>query len=192
MSDKKGYFVHEKAMCESEVGEGTRIWAYAHVMKNATVGKNCNIGEHSFVESGAIVGDNCTIKNGVAIWDGVKLESDVFVGPYATFTNDMVPRTKSISSEFHLVSTTIKRGSSIGANATIICGTVLGQFCMIGAGSVVTKDVPDFALVYGNPAKVCGWVSMEGERLDFSKGDEVSDSKGRRYLFKDNKISLLN
>jgi acetyltransferase-like isoleucine patch superfamily enzyme len=191
MQDTKNIFVHEKGMCESEVGEGTRVWAYAHVMKNASVGKNCNIGAHSFVESGAVVGDNCTIKNGVAVWNGVELESDVFVGPYATFTNDMVPRTKSISADFELVFTKVKRGTSIGANATIVCGTVLGQFCMVGAGSVVTKNVPDFALVYGNPAQVRGWVAVNGQRLHFDNGNTASDSEGRKYSLENNIVSLL-
>jgi len=117
----------------------------------------------------------------VVLWNGVELEADVFVGPYATFTNDMVPRTKSISADFHLVSTKVKRGSSIGANATIVCGTVLGQFCMVGAGSVVTKDIPDFALVYGNPAQVHGWVSIKGEKLSFDNKNRATDSDGNVY-----------
>lgn len=186
------YFVHERGMCESVIGAGSRVWANAHVMKNAHVGNDCNIGEGSFVESGAHIGNGCTIKNGVSIWDGVTLEGDVFVGPNAVFTNDMTPRAKSVNSEFHLVRTIVQRGASIGANATIVCGITLGEYCMIGAGAVVTKDVPAFALVYGNPARVQGWVSIKGSKLHFNEEGIATDADGNIYQLKNNKVSIVD
>jgi UDP-2-acetamido-3-amino-2,3-dideoxy-glucuronate N-acetyltransferase len=193
-NDKKvaipSFYIHPRGFCEETLGEGSRVWAHAHVMKNAVVGKNCNIGEASFVESGAVVGDGCTIKNGVSIWDGVTLEGDVFVGPNAVFTNDLVPRTKSVNPHYEMVRTEVKRGASIGANATIICGITLGNYCMVGAGAVVTKHVPDFALVYGTPARIQGWVSIKGERLTFNKKGKATDSDGNIYVKKKNTVSI--
>ena len=184
--------MHEKAMCECPIGTGSRVWANAHVMKNAVIGGHCNIGEQCFVESGAAIGNGCTIKNGVSIWDGVTLESNVFVGPNAVFTNDMMPRTKAVNPEYEMVPTTVKRGASIGANATIVCGTSLGEYCMIGAGAVVTKDVPAFALVIGNPARIHAWVSMKGEKLSFDASGIARDSEGRRYELSNNSVRLLD
>lgn len=185
------YFVHEKGMCESVIGAGSRVWAHAHVMKNALVGADCNIGEGSFVESGAYIGAGCTIKNGVSIWDGVHLEGEVFVGPNAVFTNDMMPRAKSVNPEFHLVQTVVKRGASIGANATIVCGTTLGEYCMIGAGAVVTKDVPAFALVIGNPARIHAWVSKKGSKLQFNTNGIATDDDGNTYKLENNSVSII-
>lgn len=185
------FYVHPRGFCEETLGDGSRVWAHAHVMKNAVVGKNCNIGEASFVESGAVVGDGCTIKNGVSIWDGVSLEGDVFVGPNAVFTNDLVPRTKSVNPHYEMVSTEVKRGASIGANATIVCGITLGNYCMVGAGAVVTKNVPDFALVYGTPARIQGWVSIKGERLSFNKKGKATDADGNTYIKNKNSVSII-
>ncbi len=186
------FFVHERAMCDAIIGEGSRVWANAHVMNGSKVGAHCNIGEQCFVESGAEIGDGCTVKNGVSIWDGVCLEDQVFVGPNAVFTNDMMPRTKAISSEYTMVPTRIKRGASIGANATIVCGTTLGEYCMIGAGAVVTRDVPAFALVIGNPARIHAWVSMKGEKLSFNSDGIAHDTDGRRYRMRDERVELLS
>ncbi len=191
-SPSKDYFVHAKGMCECEIGSGSRVWAHAHVMKNAVVGSHCNIGEQCFVESGAAIGNGCTIKNGVSIWDGVTLESNVFVGPNAVFTNDMMPRTKAVNPEYEMVPTIVKRGASIGANATIVCGSSLGEYCMIGAGAVVTKDVPAFALVIGNPARIHAWVSVKGEKLSFDANGMAKDSDGRRYELRNNCVRLLD
>jgi acetyltransferase-like isoleucine patch superfamily enzyme len=148
-------FVHKKAICESKnVGSGTRIWAFSHILKNAQVGKDCNICENVFIENLVVIGDRVTVKNGVQLWDGLTLEDDVFIGPNVTFTNDKYPRSKKYPDEY--LQTVVQKGASIGANATILPGIIIGQGSMIGAGSVVTKDVPNFTLVVGNPARIKG------------------------------------
>jgi UDP-2-acetamido-3-amino-2,3-dideoxy-glucuronate N-acetyltransferase len=159
-------FVHEKAICDSpHVGEGTRIWDFSHVLKEARIGKNCNICAHVFVENRAIIGDGCTIKNGVSVWDDVTLEDGVFVGPNAVFTNDMRPRAFLKRGGTHFLPTTVKRGATIGANSTIVCGITIGEYSMIGAGSVVIHDVPPHTLMVGNPAHPLGRICFCGERL---------------------------
>lgn len=146
------YFTHEKALVESDnIGENTRIWAFAHILPNAVIGADCNICDHVFIENDVVIGDRVTIKCGVQIWDGLRLEDDVMVGPNATFTNDLFPRSKQA---FELKKTYIKKGASIGANATILAGVVIGEGAMVGAGAVVTKSVPPHAVVVGNPAKI--------------------------------------
>jgi UDP-2-acetamido-3-amino-2,3-dideoxy-glucuronate N-acetyltransferase len=156
-------FVHPKGLCESDqVGEGTRVWAFAHVLPGARVGAECNICDGVFVEGKAIVGDRVTIKCGVQIWDGVELEDDVFVGPNATFTNDPMPRSRQWMAEYPR--TVVREGASIGANATILPGLEIGQGAMVGAGAVVTRSVPPHAIVVGNPARISGYTeSREGE-----------------------------
>lgn len=169
------FYVHPSALVESDqIGIDTRIWAFAHILNNARIGENCNIGDHCFMESGAIVGNNVTIKNGNMIWDGVTIEDGVFIGPRVFFTNDLYPRSPRLpqaqiryQDEGWLARTTIKYGASIGAAAVILAGTVIGEFAMIAAGSIVTKDVPPYALVLGNPAQVKGWVCQCGQRLQF-------------------------
>ena len=147
---------HPTALVESErIGEGTNVWAYAHVMKGAVVGHSCNIGDHAFVESGAVIGDEVTIKNGVAVWQYVTIENRVFLGPSCSLTNDNRPRSKR---DWTPVATTIREGATIGANATIVCGCHIGRYAFVGAGAVVTKPVPDHAVVIGNPARVRGYV----------------------------------
>lgn len=149
-------FVHPNALCESpNVGEGTRVWAFAHVLPGAVIGADTNICDGVFVENDVRIGDRVTIKCGVQVWDGVTLEDDVFVGPNATFTNDIFPRSKKYPEAFGR--TTIRRGASIGANATILPGLTIGSGAMIGAGSVVTRDVPENAIVVGNPARITGY-----------------------------------
>jgi len=156
--------IHETAIVESEnIGESTKIWAFCNILKGAIIGKNCNICDGCFIESNVTVGDNVTIKNGVYLWDGITIEDDVFIGPNATFTNDRYPRSKNI--RYVQQMTILKLGCSIGANATILSGIVIGQHAMIGAGAVVTKDVPDFTLVYGNPATDRGRVDKKGKKL---------------------------
>ncbi len=149
------YFVHPQAICETtDIGEGTRIWAFAHVLAGARIGADCNVGDHAFIENDVIVGDRVTVKNGVQLWDGMRVGDDVFIGPNATFTNDPFPRSRSYGHEIAL--TRIDEGASIGANATILPGLTIGSHSMIGAGSVVTRDVPEGTIVAGNPARVVG------------------------------------
>jgi len=146
-------FIHEKALVEKGVrlGAGTRVWAFVHILPGAVIGCDCNICDHVFIENDVTVGDRVTIKCGVQLWDGLHIEDDVFIGPNATFSNDVFPRSKQ---EFERVHTYIKKGASIGANATILPGTTIGAGAMVGAGAVVTRDVPPRKLVVGNPAKV--------------------------------------
>jgi UDP-2-acetamido-3-amino-2,3-dideoxy-glucuronate N-acetyltransferase len=153
----RSYYVHERALCETEdVGPGTRIWAFAHVLEGARLGADCNICDGVFIEGGARVGDRVTVKCGVQLWTGVTLEDDVFVGPNATFTNDRFPRSKHRPADF--ARTTVRAGASIGANATILPGLEIGGHAMVGAGTVVTRSVPPNAIVVGNPARIVGYV----------------------------------
>lgn len=146
------YYTHEKALVESDtIGENTRIWAFVHILPNAVIGSDCNICDHVFIENDVVIGNRVTIKCGVQIWDGLRIEDDVMVGPNATFTNDLFPRSKQ---PFELKQTHVRKGASIGANATILAGVEIGEAAMVGAGSVVTKDVPPYSVVVGNPAKV--------------------------------------
>lgn len=155
------YYVHPQALCESaSIGQKTRIWAFAHVLPGAVIGEECNICDHVFVENKVVVGNRVTVKCGVQLWDGVTLEDDVFIGPNATFANDIFPRSKVYPEEF--LKTVVKSGASIGANATILPGLVIGEGAMVAAGAVVTKSVPAGSIVMGNPARVTGTVQ---ERL---------------------------
>lgn len=156
------YFVHAQGLCEStDIGAGTRIWAFAHVLPGARIGRDCNICDHVFIENDVVVGDRVTIKCGVQLWDGLRVEDDVFIGPNATFTNDIFPRSKQYPQEFPR--TTVSRGASIGANATLLPGITIGTNVMVGAGSVVTRSVPPNAIVVGNPAKIVGYVDAGGK-----------------------------
>jgi UDP-2-acetamido-3-amino-2,3-dideoxy-glucuronate N-acetyltransferase len=158
--------VHDTARCDAtDVGAGTKIWAFAHVMAGARIGTECKIGDHVFIETGAVIGDRVTIKNGTLVWDGVVIDHDVFVGPGVVFTNDLVPRAHVIKGREQFLATCVRQGASIGANATVVCGTTIGRHAMVGAGSVVTRDVGDYALVVGNPAVRSGWVCECGLRL---------------------------
>jgi len=159
-------FVHDKALCESEhVGARTRVWAFAHIMPGAIVGADCNVGDHAFIETGARVGDRVIVKNNALIWDKVTLEDDVFVGPNAVFTNDFIPRVAFKNPPEKFLSTLVRRGASIGANVTIVCGVTIGEQAFVGAGSVVVRDVPAHAMVVGNPARRIGWLCACGQKL---------------------------
>lgn len=158
--------IHQMAIVESDIGEDTRVWAFAHILKGAKIGKNCNIGEHCYIESDVVVGNDVVIKNGVCLWDKVRIGDKVFIGPNAVFTNDIYPRTKAVSPDFLLKETVIDEGASIGANATILCGIKIGKYAMIGAGAVVTKDIPDYALARGVPARIVGKVDINGHPVD--------------------------
>jgi UDP-2-acetamido-3-amino-2,3-dideoxy-glucuronate N-acetyltransferase len=191
MSDKKPPFVHDKALCEStEVGAGTRVWAFAHVMKGAKIGEDCNVGGGAFVESGAVLGNRVIVKNAVLVWDKVTVEDDVFLGPNMVFTNDMNPRVAFKNTPDKFLPTRVKRGSSIGANATIVCGVTLGENCFVGAGTVVIRDVPAYAMVAGNPARRIGWMCACGQKLK-GKQTPLTCTCGRSYTLADEKVGLV-
>ncbi|MDA3884457.1 MAG: acyltransferase [Candidatus Delongbacteria bacterium] len=159
-------FYDKHAIVESDnIGHNSRVWAFTHVMKNVIIGKDCNVGEHCFIENGVQIGDRVTIKNGISIWDGAIIGNDVFLGPHMVFTNDLMPRSKNQNYKKEI--TKVEDGASIGANVTLLCGITIGKYSMIGAGSVVTKSVDDFSLVYGNPAKHVGFMCKCGEKLIF-------------------------
>jgi UDP-2-acetamido-3-amino-2,3-dideoxy-glucuronate N-acetyltransferase len=179
---EKEYFVHPTAIVDGpvEIGEGTKIWHFSHVMSGAKIGRNCMIGQNAFISSKAILGNNIKIQNNVSIFDGVILEDDVFCGPSMVFTNVFNPRS-FISRRKEFRQTVVGRGATIGANATVICGNKIGQYAFIGASSVVTKDVPDYALVYGNPGRVKGWVCQCAEEIIFRAGRAKCQACGKRY-----------
>lgn len=171
-----GVFVHPNGIVDAgaRIGAGTRVWAFAHVLPGATIGADCNICDHVFVENDVVIGNRVTVKSGVQLWDGVRLEDDVFVGPNATFTNDTFPRSKQY---IEPVKTVVRRGASVGANATILAGVVIGRSAMVGAGAVVTGNVPPNAIVVGNPARIAGYVSSDSpERLRANKDKELRQS----------------
>lgn len=172
---KAAFFAHPTAVVEegAVVGEGTRIWHFAHVRSGARVGRYCRIGKDVYIDEGAVVGDRVKIQNGVSVYKGVVIEDDAFIGPYAVFTNDKYPR--SFSEDWEVVPTRVKRGASIGANATIVCGVTIGEYAMVAAGSVVTRDVPPHGLVMGNPARLVGFVCYCGRPLK-EKAGESQDS----------------
>lgn len=159
--------IHETAIIDenSTIGEGTRVWHWCHIMQDVEVGKNCNIGEHAFIESGVKLGNNVKVKNNVAIYTGVECEDDVFLGPNCVFTNVINPRS-FIERKNEFKKTILCKGSTIGANATIVCGNNIGEYAFVGAGSVVTKDVPSYTMVIGNPARFYAYVCKCGEKLD--------------------------
>ncbi len=151
-------FIHPLADVKSlKIGEGTKVWQFTVVLENASVGSNCNINCNCFIENDVIIGNNVTVKSGVQIWDGIEVEDDVFIGPNTTFTNDIIPRSKLYPAEFKR--TYIKKGASVGANSTIVAGIIIGEFALVGAGSVVTKNVPPFTVWYGNPARHKGYIT---------------------------------
>ncbi len=176
MSPSDDVFVHPRGLCESDdVGAGTRIWAFAHVLPGAVVGAGCNIGDHAFIEGGAVLGDRVTVKNAVLVWDKVHVGDDVFLGPAMVFTNDLRPRSFGSKDPASFVPTHVRRGATIGANATIVCGVTVGDYAFVAAGTVVHRDVPAHALVVGNPARVVGWVCHCGRRLDDALTCECGD-----------------
>jgi acetyltransferase-like isoleucine patch superfamily enzyme len=173
-------YVHPTALVETdEVGSGTRVWAFAHIMEGAVVGEDCKIGDHAFIESGAVLGDRVVVKNNSLIWHGVSIGDDVFVGPNTVFTNVVAPRARYQTYPEDWVRTEVADRASIGANSTIVCGIRVGFNSMIGAGSVVTRDVPDHALVFGNPSRHGGWVCDCGAKLG---EDLVCAECGRSYV----------
>lgn len=178
MARDPSVFVHVKALCESDdVGPRTRVWAFAHVMAGAVVGADCNIGDHAFIESGVRIGDRVTVKNCVLVWTGVTVEDEVFLGPNMVFTNVRNLRSALRPRPDEFLPTRVRRGAAIGANATVVCGVTIGEYGLVGAGSVVTADVPAYGLAVGNPARRVAWVCRCGARLP----DTLACACGRRY-----------
>jgi UDP-2-acetamido-3-amino-2,3-dideoxy-glucuronate N-acetyltransferase len=176
------YFVHESSYVDEPcaIGEGTKIWHFSHVMKDSVIGRNCNLGQNVLVSSGVHMGDNCKIQNNVSLYTGVVLEDHVFCGPSMVFTNVVNPRSEVIRKDEYK-RTLVKRGASIGANATIVCGVTIGSYAFIGAGSVVTHDVPDFALLMGNPARRTGWMCRCGVKVDVTGAEATCGACGTAY-----------
>jgi UDP-2-acetamido-3-amino-2,3-dideoxy-glucuronate N-acetyltransferase len=173
----KSYFAHPQALVESEdIGPGTRIWAFAHVLPGARIGAECNICDHAFIETGAVLGNNVTVKNGVAIWWGVTVEDNVFLGPNCVLTNDPNPRAYIKKSNRALETTLIRANATVGANATILSGTTIGHYAFVGAGAVVLKTVLDFALMVGNPARHVGWMCSCARRLPIPASASLNSS----------------
>ena len=177
------YFAHETAIVDAgcNIGNGTKIWHFSHIMPDCKIGENCNIGQNVVVSPGVILGKNVKIQNNVSIYSGVECEDDVFLGPSMVFTNVINPRS-AVNRRGEYSKTVVKRGASIGANATIVCGHDIGEFAFIGAGAVVTKHVPAFALMVGNPARQMGWMSEYGIRLEFdADGMAICQESGEKY-----------
>lgn len=186
MADNTDYFVHESSYVDEPctIGNGTRIWHFSHIMKDSQIGENCNIGQNVVISPGCIVGNNVKIQNNVSVYTGVILEDDVFCGPSMVFTNVINPRSH-VERKDEYKETLVGRGASIGANATVVCGNSIGRYAFIGAGAVVTRDVPDFAVVYGSPARIRGWVCDCGLMLSFGpeadSDGEASCTCGKEY-----------
>jgi len=188
------FFIHNSSIVDDnvQIGNGTKVWHFSHIQSNVVIGENCSFGQNVNVGNNVRIGNNCKIQNNVSIYEGVELEDYVFCGPSMVFTNVINPRCKypQRGSE-HYSKTLIKVGASIGANATIVCGTTVGKHSFIGAGTVITKDVPDYALIVGVPGKQIGWVSEAGERLSFDeKGTATCSKTGQVYKLKDNLVVM--
>jgi UDP-2-acetamido-3-amino-2,3-dideoxy-glucuronate N-acetyltransferase len=191
---EKEYFAHESAIIDKgcQIGKGTKIWHFSHIMKDSVIGEDCNIGQNVVVSPGVTLGKNVKVQNNVSIYTGVVCEDDVFLGPSMVFTNILNPRSAIIRRDQY-VTTLVKKGASIGANATIICGHTIGEFSLIGAGAVITKDVKPYALVVGNPARQTGWVSEYGHKLAFdAEGLAVCPESGQRYIITGNTVTRIN
>jgi UDP-2-acetamido-3-amino-2,3-dideoxy-glucuronate N-acetyltransferase len=187
-------FIHESAIVEHgcHIGAGTKVWHFSHIMGSAVIGSNCNIGQNVFIADGVIIGNNNKVQNNVSIYTGVECEDDVFLGPSMVFTNVINPRSAVIRKDEYK-KTIVKKGASIGANATIICGVEIGPYAMIGAGAVVTKNVKAFELVLGNPAKQIGWVSEYGNKLQFDEnGIALCFETSSKYLLNEGKVVKEN
>lgn len=189
----KNYFAHETAVLDEgcQIGEGTRIWHFTHVMAEAVVGKNCVLGQNVMVANRTSIGNNVKVQNNVSVYEGVTCEDEVFLGPSVVFTNVINPRA-FIERKHEFRPTLIRKGASVGANATVVCGHTIGRYALVGAGAVVTHDVPDYALVTGNPARQTGWVSEHGCRLNFDpSGIAVCPESGQRYQLSENQVRRI-
>jgi UDP-2-acetamido-3-amino-2,3-dideoxy-glucuronate N-acetyltransferase len=186
MADDRKYFAHPTAVIDEgcEIGAGTKIWHFSHIMPLCKIGEQCNIGQNVVISPEVILGRNVKVQNNVSIYTGVICEDDVFLGPSMVFTNVINPRS-AVNRKNQYSRTVVKKGASIGANATVVCGHDIGEYAFIGAGAVVTKNVPDYALVIGNPAKQVGWMSEFGHKLNFNgSGEAICPESGEKYFFK--------
>lgn len=190
----KDYFAHETAVIDEgcEIGEGSKIWHFSHVMPGARLGSKCNVGQNVVISPGVVLGNNVKVQNNVSIYTGVICEDDVFLGPSMVFTNIKNPRSSVIRRD-NYVETLVKKGATLGANCTVVCGITLGEFAFIGAGAVVLKDVPPYALVVGNPARQIGWMSEYGHRLEFDeKGLAKCPESGEEYILENGQVRKVN
>jgi len=187
------YFAHPSAIIDEgcQIGEGTKIWHFSHIMPGCIIGSNCNLGQNVVVSPKVILGNNVRVQNNVSIYEGVICEDEVFLGPSMVFTNVINPRS-AVSRKHEYLQTIVRKGASIGANATIVCGNEIGEFAFIGAGAVVTKPVPAYALVIGNPARQTGWMSEYGHKLKFDEnGKAVCSESGQEYKLHNNKVTKI-
>ncbi|NUM47370.1 MAG: N-acetyltransferase [Anaerolineales bacterium] len=193
--NETSYFVHPSSYVDQpcEIGDGTRLWHFCHVMSNAKIGKNCSLGQNVMVASQVVIGDNVKIQNNVSLYTGVLIEDDVFLGPSCVFTNVVNPRSQ-INRKAEYQQTLVRRGATIGANATIVCGTTIGRYAFIGAGAVVREDVPEYALMLGVPAKQKGWMSRHGHRLSAPDADGIMicPESGWRYVMDGKNLICLD
>jgi UDP-2-acetamido-3-amino-2,3-dideoxy-glucuronate N-acetyltransferase len=194
MSDQQSYFAHPTAVVDDgcKIGKGTKIWHFSHIMPGCVIGEQCNIGQNVVISPEVVLGRNVKVQNNVSIYTGVTCEDDVFLGPSMVFTNVTNPRS-AVNRKNQYAKTLVKKGASIGANSTIVCGHDIGQFAFIGAGAVVTKTVPDYALVIGNPAKQTGWMSEFGHKLEFDKkGNATCPESGEKYLLENGQVRKIS
>ena len=190
---EKKYFAHETAIVDDncEIAEGTKIWHFSHIMSGCKLGENCNVGQNVVISPDVVLGKNVKVQNNVSIYTGVVCEDDVFLGPSMVFTNVVNPRS-AVNRKSEYMRTVVKKGASIGANATIVCGHDIGEYAFIGAGAVVTKEVPAYALIVGNPGRQMGWMSEYGHRLEFDEdGVAVCPESGEKYLLKGGMVCKL-
>lgn len=190
----KEFFAHETAVIDEgcEIGEGTKVWHFSHIMSNCKIGNNCNLGQNVVVSPQVVLGDNVKVQNNVSIYTGVTCDDDVFLGPSMVFTNVINPRS-AVNRKSEYLKTHVGKGASIGANATIVCGHDIGKFAFIGAGAVVTKNIPDYALVVGNPSKQIGWMSEFGQKLLFDdSGTAKCSESGEKYMLKNNQVTKID
>lgn len=188
------YFAHESAYIDEgcSIGKGTRIWHFSHIMKDCVIGENCNIGQNVVISPGVKLGNNVKVQNNVSVYTGVECEDDVFLGPSMVFTNVINPRS-AVNRRDQYLKTVVKKGATIGANSTIVCGHNIGEYAFIGAGAVVTKDVPAYALVVGNPSRQTGWMSEFGHKLKFdTNGVATCPESGHQYLLKENQVTRIS
>ncbi len=193
MGEVTNYFIHKTALVDQGaiIGENTKIWHFCHIMSGAKIGRDCSLGQNVFVANKVELGDNVKVQNNVSVYEGVFVEDDVFLGPSMVFTNVHNPRSH-VSRKTEYKKTVVKKGATIGANATIVCGNKIGSYAFVGAGAVVTKDVPDFALIVGNPAKQIGWMSAYGERLSFEKNIAICQHTNDQYILENNRCIQKN